>query len=463
MMQWVLIGLLTALAVAAVAWPLLRARRAAADRRDYGLTVYKAQLQEIERDLASGVLSEGPAQAARLEVQRRMLAEGNRRPGDATRALPYHRAFGLAVVGGVLPLGAVMIYLALGQPGAPDMPLAGRQAEIDAVTRGTESLEAEIAGLRQRLTEQPGDLAGWRALGETLRALQRYEESAEAFRRAAHLSSDPDTLAAYAEALIFAQDGTVPVEARTILTQILTQVPGEPRARYYLGLAEQQAGRPREALAYWVSLEADTPPDAPWRETLTARIEQTAAESGIPLADLRAQAAEAAATRQQARGPRQADVEAAQQMSPEERAAFVLSMVDRLAARLEEQPDDIAGWQRLGRAYEVLNRREDAIAAYRQAATRAPDNVDAQLAYAHALYPPGSFNDDALPEDFLAIMRRVHELQPTNPEGLFFLGHAAAQAGDAETARRLWTRLRDALPEASPLHAELTARLDALP
>ncbi|MBU0724424.1 MAG: c-type cytochrome biogenesis protein CcmI [Alphaproteobacteria bacterium] len=468
MMLWIAIGLLTALAVAAIAWPLRQARgQAAADRRDYGLEVYKAQLQEIERDLSSGVLSADQASAARLEVQRRLLAESHRPPAASgiARGLPLYRAFGLAVIGGILPLGAVMLYLALGSPGAPDMPLVSRQAEFAAVAQGTESLETEIASLRQRLTEQPGDLEGWLALGETLRALERYADSAEAYRRAAHISSDPDTLSAYAEALIFAQNGTVPVEASTILTQVLEQAPGEPRARYYLGIAEEQAGRPREALEYWVSLEADSPPDAPWRAMLTARIEKTAAEAGIPLAGMRAEAAEAAAARRArmtASGPSQAEIEAAQQMSAEERAAFVQSMVGRLAERLKEQPEDVEGWLRLGRAYEVLNRRDDAIAAYGEAARVAPDRVDVLLAQAHAQFPPGSFTGD-LPAPFLAIMQRVQELSPEHPEALFFLGQAAAQSGDSATARRFWTRLLAAVPADSPLHAELTQRLNALP
>ena len=45
---------------------------------------------------------------------------------------------------------------------------------------------------------------------------------------------------------------------------------------------------------------------------------------------------------------------AAGQMSNQDRQAFIRSMVERLAGRLAENPNDPEGWQRLIRAYEVL-------------------------------------------------------------------------------------------------------------
>src|SRR3546814_17553836 len=55
-------------------------------------------------------------------------------------------------------------------------------------------------------------------------------------------------------------------------------------------------------------------------------------------------------------------------MSENERAAFITSMVDRLAERLAATPDDFHGWMRLGQAYRVLGDREAALRAYERAA-----------------------------------------------------------------------------------------------
>jgi len=474
MMVWIAIGLLTALTVAALAWPLLRASGRATDRRDYGLTVYRAQLKEIERDLASGVLSADQAAAARVEIQRRMLAE-DRQDGVAGQGTvpPYYRAFALALAAGIVPLGAILIYLTLGSPGAPDMPLASRQAEIQAIAEGSAALTGEVEALRGRLADNPADRESWLRLGDVLRQMERFEESAEAYRRAAHLEADPESFGLYAEMLVLAQQGTVPVEARSVFEHVLASSPGDPRSLYYLGLAAEQAGQPRAALERWVRLQAISPPDAPWMGMLTARMESLAAENGIALAPLREAArqemgqgasrgASRGAAEAPARGPGRADIEAAQQMSAEERAAFVQSMVDRLADRLKEQPQDEEGWLRLARAYGVQGEPEKALAAYEEALLHLPDSVPLLTGYATTLFPPGT-PEAEMPEAFMAVMRRLHALDETNPQALFFLGNEAARKGDTATARRLWGQLRALAPEDSPLREQIDRRIEALP
>ena len=78
MTLWLLAGLLTALVVAVLLIPLLRQPKDAAARQDYDLAVYRDQLGELDRDLARGILSADQAEAARTEIERRLLtaAEG---------------------------------------------------------------------------------------------------------------------------------------------------------------------------------------------------------------------------------------------------------------------------------------------------------------------------------------------------------------------------------------------------
>ena len=59
-------------------------------------------------------------------------------------------------------------------------------------------------------------------------------------------------------------------------------------------------------------------------------------------------------------------------MSPEERQAMIRGMVDRLAARLEQNPNDKDGWARLAHAYEVLGETDKAQAARARAAAASP-------------------------------------------------------------------------------------------
>src|SRR3546814_9935238 len=80
-----------------------------------------------------------------------------------------------------------------------------------------------------------------------------------------------------------------------------------------------------------------------------------------------AEAAQDNAPASGAPGPDQAQVQAAQQMSPEERTAMIRGMVDRLAEKLKAEPDDVDGWLRLARARDVLGDHDAAREALQEA------------------------------------------------------------------------------------------------
>ena len=71
---WLAAALMTAVTVLAIGLPLFRKSSGRKDQRaDYDITVYKDQLAEIDRDVESGLLGEAEAEAAKIEIQRRML------------------------------------------------------------------------------------------------------------------------------------------------------------------------------------------------------------------------------------------------------------------------------------------------------------------------------------------------------------------------------------------------------
>jgi cytochrome c-type biogenesis protein CcmH len=135
------------------------------------------------------------------------------------------------------------------------------------------------------------------------------------------------------------------------------------RSRYFIGLAAEQDGRPKEAAAVWRELLAEAPGDAGWtgfvRESL-ARVDPGAAVA------------------QPQSGPSADDVAAAGEMSPEQRNMMVRGMVSRLAERLRQDGTDVEGWLRLLRAYMVLGDKEQARAAAddaRRALASDPDKL----------------------------------------------------------------------------------------
>ncbi|MDZ3837382.1 MAG: c-type cytochrome biogenesis protein CcmI [Rhodospirillales bacterium] len=365
MALWLAVSVLSLFTALLVAAPLFRRRaRAAASRAQADLLVYRAQLAEVDRDVERGLLAEAEAEAARTEVKRRMLAAAGE-PGEAAQAKPA-RAWRIAaaLLGTAAPAVALGLYLSAGAPGQIDRPLAGRDAsEAEAGAEGLSAEEA-VEALARALESRPTDVDGWSLLGRSYVGMGRYAEAAEALGRAHRLAPDRVEIAsAFGEAEVAAAEGVVGDEAKAVFEGVLAADPREPRARFYLGLAKAQGGDVRGALQDWVDLAALSPAEAPWLASVQEQIARAAGELGVEIASLEpSAAARALGAAAGPVAPRLApgDADAIEQMSDEQREAMIRSMVERLASRLETNPDDRDGWLRLARAYEVLGEAEKA-------------------------------------------------------------------------------------------------------
>jgi cytochrome c-type biogenesis protein CcmH len=457
MSLWLVLGAMTALAAALIAWPLLRQQRQESGRRDYELRVYRAQLEEVARERERGLLGEREAEAARLEVERRMLAAdaAAHRAHDGGPKTGARWAVALLIA---LPLLAGGLYWRLGRPDLPSVPFAGRAAE-QLAQQGTEaglpSVASLIARLEQRVAERPDDLEAWQRLGQAYGLTGRHEDAVRAYREALARDEGSARLhAALGEALVMADGGMVTPAAKQAFDRALALDAADPRARFYRGLALLQEGDRRGAFDAWVALIESSPGGAPWLPELQRRVASLAGELGLDPADVPAPPADATP------GPTGEQMEAAKDMAPEERAAMIRGMVASLAARLEEQPGDLEGWRRLGRSYQVLGERQKAADAYRHVAEALPDDLEAQLAYADALLAAA---DNSLSPALTQQMRRVLALDAENPLALFYLGQAAAEAGDAAAARAHWQLLLARVPQDAPERAQIQRLIDQLP
>lgn len=332
-MIWLALGAMTALAAVLLIAPLARRSRAAARRADYDREIYRDQLAELERDKARGLIGEAEAEAARTEIARRLLATADQPESGSARAGSRAMLAALAVAA---PAAALVLYLLLGAP-----QLATRDASAPQT-----DMASLVARLAERMRERPGDQPGWALLGRSYRSLERFDAAAEALGRASALAPNDAGLAAeFGEMLAFAADGRVGKEARDAFEAALRVDAKEPRARYYLGLGDAQDGDARGAMERWLALEADSPPDAPWRAMLSARIQELAAELGI---------------------------------TRENRDQMIRGMVENLAARLAQQPDDPDGWLRLARSYLVLGEPAKARDALAHLQRLRPDDPQAK-------------------------------------------------------------------------------------
>lgn len=368
MMFWALAGAMAALLVLALAWPLLRTRGTAPAAADYDRAVYRDQLAELEQDLKRGLINDAEAEAARREIERRLLqteaaggAEGRASGGPR----PWLRRLALALVVALPPALGLGLYLQLGTPDLPGLPLAGRDPGGPAeVALLAERLEARVA-------DNPNDVEARLVLAQVYERSGSYAEAAAHYREAIALVARqgpvPGPLhAALGETLVAAEGGRVGREARLAFAAAIEADPGNSRARYYAGLAMAQDGRLEDAIGVWRSLAEDSPPGSPWLGLLQEQMARAARELGIEPPVI----ARPEPPAEQPRDPSAGDVEAAGEMTPEQRQAFIQSMVDQLAARLESEPADPDGWLRLARAYTVLGESAKAREALAAAETQ---------------------------------------------------------------------------------------------
>jgi cytochrome c-type biogenesis protein CcmH len=385
MTLWFLFAAMTVAAILAVLWPL---SRRGPERGGSDIAVYRDQLDEIDRDHIAGRIGAAEAEAAKVEVSRRLIAAADAaevqksvEPGS-----PLWRRRAIAVAGLVLlPVGAVELYLALGSPQMPAAPLASRQAALNE----NRTVEALVTQVEEHVARNPEDGRGWEVLAPVYMRLGRFPDAVRAWRNAIRLNgSTASREADMGEALVAAANGVVTADAKAAFDRASALDPQDVMARFYLGMAADQDGRRADAEKIWGDLLASAPPGAPWVEVV-----RHAMERGTPAGARPPQAASAPAA--DAPGPSAADIAAAQKLAPDQQDQMVAGMVTRLAERLKADGSDVDGWLRLVRSYRVLgqnDKAQQAIADAQRALAGDPDKLrklaEGTGAPAPALAPP---------------------------------------------------------------------------
>ncbi len=358
MILWFIFALMTAAAIFGVLWPLGRKAKTVGGGSD--LLVYKDQLQEIDRDRAAGLIGEAEAEAARLEVSRRLIAAADAKPAAATPGLaprsPWRRRAAVIAALVILPFGAPGLYVALGSPNIPGEPAFARVN----TPQGNQSIASLVSKVEEHLAHNPDDGSGWEVIAPVYMRLGRFDDAVGARKKSLALNGDTATREAdLGEALAAAANGVVTADAKAVFERAVARDPHEVKARYFLGLAAAQDGNSDQAAAIWRSLLADAPAGASWVKFVR---EALARMTSAPVS---------------VAGPNSNDVAAAADMSEDARRDMVRGMVARLADRLHNNGADVEGWLRLVRSYVVLGDRDQAKSAAAEAKRALADHPDA--------------------------------------------------------------------------------------
>jgi cytochrome c-type biogenesis protein CcmH len=270
MLFWLFFALMTGVAMFSVLWPLSRTRHMTTGARLADLAVYRDQLKEIEHDRASGLIPQPEAEAARVEVARRLISVADETADGilAAGALGRRRAAAVIAFFG-MPLIATALYLALSTP----EQLGAQSSTRTEKPVGQQEINQMISRVEAHLIEQPNDGRGWELLAPIYLRFGRTAEAVRARTNALRLlGSNSDREADLGEALVAKANGVVITEARNAFERALSADSKNVKARFFLGLAAEQGGRKNEAIAIWRELAADAPAGARWLPSVLAAL-----------------------------------------------------------------------------------------------------------------------------------------------------------------------------------------------
>ncbi|MCW2308914.1 c-type cytochrome biogenesis protein CcmI [Rhodobium gokarnense] len=357
MTLWIAIGLCLVLAALWLGRPFLRRTAGVVGEADFSISVYRDQLDEIDRDEAEGRIEPAEAEAARAEIEARTLKAAKRL--DPVAHVAHRAPLAGALVMLLVAGGSLGLYLLLGVPGLPDQPLAERKAEVLQRRAAGGDRTAQIALLVERTRADPKDFETWWTLGRAYLALDNPTEAAGALKHAVELSDDdPGVLAAYAEAVTLANGNKVSSIAEISFHKVREKRPKDPRARYYLALAKAQRQDFDGALQDWMALKAESAPGAPWLALVRRDIANMARFLKRDLKALMPDATEAELAR--------AGNAAASESSGKDASARIKELEKKLAA----EPKDFRGWIELATLRAETGANAKALDALNKARTR---------------------------------------------------------------------------------------------
>ena len=364
------------------------------------------QLTELEKKTAAGTIDGHEADAARADIKRRILSAGRAENLDRARLLLSQRNLAVVVMAGIAILGASGLYAWNNDLGntIASFQLGSRQSTsvVDQLAAATVALRSEpffsknrrpvrpedqrqtklgsvdemIDRVVQRLKRNPEDVEGWRMLGWSYFNTDRFEQSSAAYAKAIELSpNNAEFRSAYGETLVRAAAGSVTDEAKAVFERTLQLNPTDFRARFFIGLSKEQAGDKMSALNDWIAILNSADSSEPRFADLMQRTNKLGQDIGVDVSSLlhrkndettedvlgsfeKEQSADRSAARKT--GPTAEDMRNAETMAPTDRAAMIRGMVDGLAARLEQSPNDVEGWSKLIRSRKILGENDAA-------------------------------------------------------------------------------------------------------
>ncbi len=262
---WLAVVLAVLLVLALLFRPfLLKPTTPGVSRRQLNASIYRDQLARLERDRAEGMIADADYAQARAELQRRVIDETQVADDAASLKAPKKT---MLAVGLVLPLVAVALYMALGNPAT--LEPNGPQHQVTA-----KDIEGMVQNLAQKLEKDPSNLQGWAMLGRSYKMLGRPLDAERAFEHAgAFLDNDAQLLAIYADIAATNAKGDFTGKPMQLIQKALTVDPKNAMALWLAGTAAFRGNQFNDAIRIWERLVPEVEPDSDDARMLQQSIE----------------------------------------------------------------------------------------------------------------------------------------------------------------------------------------------
>jgi cytochrome c-type biogenesis protein CcmH len=236
---------------------------------ELNIAVIKQQLAELDADLESGELDQEHYAASRQDLEKELLDDTSDNDSTLT-GNPKAGRFAIAVLLLAIPAMAIPLYLTLGAPGiiprlaempAESSPSDPAAAGHEAPGQGMASMIDLVEKLAQRLEQEPNNPDGWKMLGRSYVALNRFADALQAYEKAYQLDpNDSDLLLGYATVLAQTNNNDFTGRPAELIAKAAELDPQNPNILWLRGISHFQAGEYPQAVQLWEQVLAQLEP-----------------------------------------------------------------------------------------------------------------------------------------------------------------------------------------------------------
>jgi cytochrome c-type biogenesis protein CcmH len=244
----------------------------ATSRRQMNAAIYREELDKLEVERNTGLITEADYEIAHAEMRQRLFQDTTEEDDLATLGSTKKTAIGICVFIVVISSG---LYFSFGDV----YRVAQKNSETPISQEGVEKMVTEFAA---KMEKDPSNLQGWVMLARSYRILGRNEDAVKAYERAgSFVDSDPQLLADYADTLAANANGNFAGKPLSLINQALKLDPNNLMALWLSGTAAFNANNYRSAVQTWEKLALQLPPNSEEMKMIEGSIAEARSKGGL--------------------------------------------------------------------------------------------------------------------------------------------------------------------------------------